>query len=104
MGLVFSYATALRPGLRLVSYVRGQARNREAVIALEPPARRQSASVDRSWRREAWRETRPKRELAMAVGWAGGSYTVCVRACDGSFFPVSYFGNANRSDTLEQVC
>ena len=40
----------------------------------------------------------------MAVGWAGGSYTVCVRACDGSFFPVSYFGNANRSDTLEQVC
>jgi hypothetical protein len=39
----------------------------------------------------------------MAVGWAGGSYTVCVRACDGSFFPVSYFGNANRSDTLEQV-
>jgi hypothetical protein len=40
----------------------------------------------------------------MAVGWAGGSYTVCVRPCDGSFFPVSYFGDANRSDTLEQVC
>ena len=40
----------------------------------------------------------------MAVGWAGGSYAVCVRACDGSFFPVSYFGAANRSDTLEQVC
>jgi hypothetical protein len=39
----------------------------------------------------------------MAVGWAGGSYAVCVRACDGSFFPVSYLGAANRS-TLEQVC
>ena len=40
----------------------------------------------------------------MAIGWAGGSYAVCVRACDGSFFPVSYFGAANRSDMLEQVC
>jgi hypothetical protein len=62
------------------------------------------ARPQRSWRKEAWRETRAKRKLAMAVGWAGGSYAVCVRACDGSFFPVSYFGAANRSDTLEQVC
>ncbi len=67
--------------------------------ALAPPARPQ-----RSWRKEARREIRAKRKLAMAIGWAGGSYAVCVRACDGSFFPVSYFGAANRSDTLEQVC
>jgi hypothetical protein len=67
--------------------------------ASAPPATRQ-----RSWRKEARRETRPKRKFTMAVGWAGGSYTVCVRACDGSFFPVSYAGAANRSDTLEQVC
>jgi hypothetical protein len=40
----------------------------------------------------------------MAVGWAGGRYAVCVRACDGSFFPVSFFGAASGSDTLEQVC
>ena len=33
-----------------------------------------------------------------------GDYTVCVRKCDGSFFPVSYFGADSRSDTLEQVC
>ncbi len=70
-----------------------------APAALAPPARRQ-----RSWRKEAWRERFPKRKLAMAVSWAGGTYTVCVRACDGSFFPVTYFGNANRSDTLEQIC
>ncbi len=75
-----------------------------APVALAQPARRHRASVDRSWRKEAWRETRPRRKLGMAVGWAGGSYTVCVRACDGSFFPVSYVGAANRSDTLEQVC
>ena len=79
----------------------GCARCGAAPPALAPASR---PSVDRSWRREAWRETRPKRKVAMAVGWAGGSYTVCVRACDGSFFPVSYFGDANRSDTLEQVC
>jgi hypothetical protein len=34
----------------------------------------------------------------------GGGYTICVRTCDGSFFPVSYFGADSRSDTLEQVC
>jgi hypothetical protein len=77
----------------------GCARCGVAPVARAPPAR-----PERSWRKEAWRETRPRRKLAMAVGWAGGSYTVCVRACDGSFFPVSYFGNASRSDTLEQIC
>ena len=77
----------------------GCARCGAAPAALAPPARPQ-----RSWRKEARRETRAKRKLAMAIGWAGGSYAVCVRACDGSFFPVSYFGAANRSDTLEQVC
>jgi hypothetical protein len=82
----------------------GCARCGAAPAALAPLSRRQRASVDRSWRKEAWRETRPKRRLAMAIGWAGGSYTVCVRACDGSFFPVSYVGAANRSGTLEQVC
>ena len=33
-----------------------------------------------------------------------GSYTVCVRTCDGAFFPVSYFGADSRADTLGQVC
>jgi hypothetical protein len=82
----------------------GCARCGAAPPALAPLSRRHRASVDRSWRKEAWREIRSKRRLAMAIGWAGGSYTVCVRACDGSFFPVSYVGAANRSGTLEQVC
>jgi hypothetical protein len=30
------------------------------------------------------------------------NYTVCVRTCDGAFFPVSYVGAP--SDALEQVC
>ena len=33
-----------------------------------------------------------------------GSYAVCVRTCDGSFFPVSYSGAGSRADTLEDVC
>ena len=33
-----------------------------------------------------------------------GSYAVCVRTGDGSFFPVSYSGAGSRSDSLEEVC
>jgi hypothetical protein len=77
----------------------GCARCGDAPAVFPPRARPQ-----RSWRKEARRETRTKHKLAMAIGWPGGSYAVCVRACDGSFFPVSYFGATNRSDTLEQVC
>jgi hypothetical protein len=33
-----------------------------------------------------------------------GSYAVCVRTCDGSFFPVSYTGAGSRTDSLEDVC
>jgi hypothetical protein len=33
-----------------------------------------------------------------------GSYVVCVRTCDGSFFPVSYSGIGGRADGLEEVC
>ncbi len=35
---------------------------------------------------------------------SAGSYAVCVRACDGSFFPVSYSGSGSRADSLEDVC
>src|ERR1700733_4509449 len=31
-----------------------------------------------------------------------GSYAVCVRTCDGSFFPVSYSGAGSRADSLEE--
>jgi hypothetical protein len=33
-----------------------------------------------------------------------GSYAVCVRTCDGAFFPVSYSGAGSRADSLEDVC
>jgi hypothetical protein len=79
----------------------GCARCGAAPLALAPPAGAPRAFVEPSWRKEA---RRPKRKLTMALAWSGGGYTVCVRACDGAFFPVTYFGAASRSDTLEQVC
>ena len=39
-----------------------------------------------------------------AVHAHAGSYAVCVRTCDGSFFPVSYSGAGSRADSLEDVC
>ena len=33
-----------------------------------------------------------------------GSKAVCVRACDGSFFPVSYSAGGGRLDSLEDMC
>jgi hypothetical protein len=44
------------------------------------------------------------RAMLRRVTAASSGYTICVRTCDGAFFPVSYFGPATRSDTLEQVC
>lgn len=38
------------------------------------------------------------------VNARAGSYAVCVKTCDGSFFPVSYSGAGSRADTLEDVC
>ena len=38
------------------------------------------------------------------VNARAGSYAVCVKTCDGSFFPVSYSGAGSRSDSLEEVC
>jgi len=34
----------------------------------------------------------------------GGAYTVCVRTCDRSFFPVSYTPVGIRADSLKEVC
>jgi len=58
----------------------------------------------RQTRRVAFRfELRPERSK---LGVFGGSYVVCVRACDGSFFPVSYFGgNASHlGDVCQSLC
>ena len=34
----------------------------------------------------------------------GGSQAVCVRTCDGGFFPVSYSARRSNMDTLEDLC
>jgi len=37
-------------------------------------------------------------------GARSGSKAVCVRTCDGSFFPVSYSAGGGRFDSLQQMC
>ena len=49
------------------------------------------------------RQSAPSGEKAGVQAHAG-SYAVCVRTCDGSFFPVSYSGAGSRADSLEDVC
>jgi hypothetical protein len=51
----------------------------------------------------ASREARPRRltgEVKIAA-IGGGSYLVCVRTCDGGFFPVPYVGDR---DSLAKIC
>ncbi len=48
-------------------------------------------------------QNRPTGEKSQVEAHAG-SYAVCVRTCDGSFFPVSYSGAGSRADSLEEVC
>ena len=49
------------------------------------------------------RQSAPSGEKGSVQAHAG-SYAVCVRTCDGSFFPVSYSGAGSRADSLEDVC
>jgi len=64
-----------------------------------PPA---PAPAVRAKRTASRRVTHVASLRGVAAAFSG--YTVCVRACDGGFFPVTYFGAGSRSDTLEQVC
>jgi hypothetical protein len=52
-------------------------------------------------KRLASREARPKRLTGELTIASGGSYLVCVRACDGGFFPVPYVGDR---ESLAKIC
>ena len=93
-----SFALALVAG-DAPSQSGGCARCGSAPVAPEAAAPQRTAEPRRMKRmalRFDLRSERPKR------GAFGGSYVVCVRACDGSFFPVSYFG-VNPSD-VQEIC
>jgi hypothetical protein len=48
---------------------------------------------------------RPEKTVDPNIGEArAGSKAVCVRACDGAFFPVSYSATGGRLDGLEDMC
>lgn len=67
-----------------------------APVATEAATPHRMAAPRRARRVAVKFELRPERSAF------GGSYGVCVRACDGSFFPVSYFGG--NASYLQEVC
>src|SRR5271157_3121407 len=69
-----------------------------AVLTVRPT----TAFVERH--RERWTLKTSLRLAAQPGRKTAADYTICVRTCDGAFFPVSYFGADSRADTLEQVC
>ena len=67
----------------------------------EPPPQSDAGFEDRSG---APGNGQPGQGDSGGVHARAGSYAVCVRTCDGSFFPVSYSGAGSRADSLEDVC
>jgi hypothetical protein len=75
-----------------------------AKMAAPPPQQQQmDARFEPLDDGSANQQARPGGEKGHVEAHAG-SYAVCVRTCDGSFFPVSYSGAGSRSDSLEEVC
>ena len=74
------------------------------VARLAPqPQQQMEARVDPLEDGSQNQQNRPTGEKSQVEAHAG-SYAVCVRTCDGSFFPVSYSGAGSRADSLEEVC
>jgi hypothetical protein len=93
------FALALAAGGDALSQSGGCARCGNAPVAPEAATPQRTAEPRRMKRVALRFDLRSERP---SWGALGGSYLVCVRACDGSFFPVSYFGG-NPSD-LREVC
>ena len=67
-----------------------------------PTVRPDMAFVERPRRHERW-ILRTSLQMSPRRG-TQAAYTVCVRTCDGSFFPISYSGAGSRADSLGEVC
>src|SRR5271166_5694863 len=82
-----------QPGNILEALFGGFARPPAPSVETLPPDEQQQM-IDRSI----------EEEKSGGVNAHAGSYAVCVKTCDGSFFPVSYSGAGSRADSLEDVC
>jgi Protein of unknown function (DUF2865) len=78
----------------------------EQAAALEPtiqvaPAPRTESGRNRLLHRHVWSEERPRRPTSKPISAVLGSSFVCVRSCDGGFFPVPYVGDRG---SLAKIC
>ncbi len=83
-------AAAPQPGNIFQALFGGGARPYDAVNPETLPPEEQQQTIEKSIENEK-----------KSANASAGSYGVCVRTCDGSFFPVSYSGASER---LEDVC
>jgi hypothetical protein len=67
-------------------------------------ARQQGGFFDQLFGREGREGNEPGGELANPVAQGGSIRTVCVRTCDGYYFPISYATNASRFAQDEKAC
>ena len=65
-------------------------------------ARAPGGFFDQLFGRDATNE--PVNDLANPVAQSGSVRTICVRTCDGFFFPISYATNASRFRDDEKAC
>ena len=74
----------------------------EQAVAPAPSAPSAPSGRSRLPQRQAEREARPKRRAEEPrIAAVGGPSFVCVRTCDGGFFPVPYL---NDRETLAKIC
>jgi hypothetical protein len=62
------------------------------------------AVIGRLWSGSASSEMRSSHQDATTSALGGSSVAICVSACDGSFFPMSYASPASRAESLAEVC
>ena len=58
----------------------------------------------RLWSGTTSSEMRPSHQGATRAAAGGSPIAICVRVCDGSFFPVSYASAASRAELVAEVC
>ncbi len=58
----------------------------------------------RLWSGTTSSEMRPSHQGATRAAAGGSPIAICVRVCDGSFFPVSYASAASRAESVAEVC
>lgn len=107
VAIVAAFLAAAGPTARSSGCARCGTSTSEPTVARAPSAQSASVRLHSSAFAPVWREARwevqpqARRRTGERRTAAGGGSFVCVRACDGGFFPVPYVGDRN---SLAKIC